>query len=180
MSGRLFLVDLMGLSGKSCFQPSLSMLEMRFSLFPSYYNTVSGDVSAYCPRAFRGGILADSMGLGKSLTVISLLATGWTEDAQKLIGVTPTLLVVPLSLLQTWEEELKRHLHPQSLRWWRYHGPKRSDNITTLLSHDIVLTTYDLVALEWRTLGKGQKLLFSTTWRRIILDEGMQQSQVTK
>lgn len=145
---------------------------MGISLFPRYHNTVTGDVSAYCPGPFQGGILADSMGLGKSLTVISLLATDWSEHAQKLIGVPPTLLVVPLSLLQMWEDELKRHLHPQTLRCWRYHGPKRFDNITTMLSHDIVLTTYDLVASEWRTLEKGRKPLFSTTWRRIVLDEG--------
>lgn len=141
---------------------------------------MTGDVSIHCPRAFRGGLLADSMGLGKSLTLISLLATDWSEHVQKSIGVPPTLLVVPLSLLQTWEEEFKRHLHPDTLRWCRYHGPKRSNNITILLSHDIVLTTYDLVASEWRTLEKAQKLLFSTTWRRIVLDEGKPQPQVTK
>jgi len=140
---------------------------------------VTGDVSVYRPAAFRGGILADSMGLGKSLTVISLLATDWSEHAQKSMGVPPTLLVVPFPLLQPWEEELKKHLHPQTLRYLRYRGPKRTDNIATMLLHNIVLTTYDLVASEWRTLEKGPKLLFSTTWRRIVLDEGKQQPQAT-
>lgn len=180
MSGKLLPVKQMGLLGKSCSDPNLSMLRIAFSSFPRYYNTVTGDVSAYRPEAFRGGILADSMGLGKSLTVISLLATDWSEYARKSIAIPPTLLVVPLSLLRTWEEELKRHLHPQTLRCLRYHGPKRTVDIATLLSHDIVLTTYDLVASEWRTLEKGPKLLFPTTWHRIVLDEGKQQSQGTK
>ncbi len=48
-----------------------------------------------------------------------------------------------------------------------------------MLTHDVVLTTYDLVATEWRNLDCGPKPLFSTTWRRIVLDEGEQKSWPT-
>lgn len=41
-----------------------------------------------------------------------------------------------------------------------------------MLSHDIILTTYDVVALEWRNLDNGMKPLFSANWHRIVLDEG--------
>ena len=130
------------------------------------------DISTYRLGEVRGGILADSMGLGKSLTVMSLLAMDWSHRPQNSQGVTPTLLVVTLSLLRSWEEEFKRHLHSHTLRCWTYHGPKRSKDVTRMLGYDIVLTTYDVVAQEWRNLDNQLHPLFSTNWRRIILDEG--------
>ena len=113
------------------------------------------------------------MGLGKSLCVISLLATDWSHRDKKSQNVTPTLLVVTLPLIRNWEDEFRNHLHPHTLRRWTYHGPKRSKDVTIMLGCDIVLTTYDVIAYEWRNLDSQSSPLFSTTWRRIILDEGM-------
>lgn len=130
------------------------------------------EIGTYRLGEVRGGILADSMGLGKSLTMISLLALDWFHRPRNSQGVTPTLLVVTLPLIRSWEEEFRRHLHPQTLRCWTYHGPKRSKDATRMLCHDIVLTTYDVVAQEWRNLDNQLHPLFSTNWRRIVLDEG--------
>lgn len=112
------------------------------------------------------------MGLGKTLSVICLLAMDWSHCAQDSSGHRPTLLVVQPSLLATWEAEFTKHLLPESLRCWRYHGPNRLSGAAALLTHDVVLTTYDLVATEWRNLDCGPKPLFSSIWRRIVLDEG--------
>ena len=119
-----------------------------------------------------GGILADSMGLGKSLSVLSLLAAEWPHCNSSSSEVVPTLIVVPPSLLRTWEEEIRRHLHPGTLRYWLYHGPKRSEDTVAMLAHDIVITTYDVVATEWKSVEKGPRPLFLVNWRRIVLDEG--------
>ena len=116
--------------------------------------------------------MADSMGLGKSLSVISLLAMDWSHRPKDLQGVRPTLLVVTLPLIRSWEEQFRSHLHPRTLRWWTYHGPNRSKDVTKMLGYDIVLTTYDVVAQEWRNLNNQPHPLFSTNWRRIVLDEG--------
>ena len=132
----------------------------------------TGEVSNIRPVEVGGGILADSMGLGKTLSIISLLATDWPRYDSSSSGVAPTLIVVPPSLLRTWEEELKRHLHPGTLSWWSYHGPKRSEDMVSMLSHDIVITTYDVAATEWKSVNKGPRPLFSVNWRRIVLDEG--------
>ena len=117
--------------------------------------------------------MADSMGLGKTLTVISLLAMDWLPSTRNASKPYPTLLVVQPSLIRTWEKELGTHLRPKTLHCWRYHGPKRSEDVTTMLANDIVITTYDLVAIEWRNLCNGPKPLFSIDWHRIVLDEGM-------
>lgn len=112
------------------------------------------------------------MGLGKSLSIISLLAASWPYHGIGSSGIVPTLLVVPPSLLRTWEAELKRHLHSETLRYWLYHGTRRSEINASILAHDIVITTYDVVATEWKNLDKGPRPLFSIDWRRIVLDEG--------
>ncbi len=112
------------------------------------------------------------MGLGKSLGVISLLATDWQQPFNEASKLAPTLVVVLPSLLGTWENELRKHLHPDTLRCLLYHGPKRSNDVHSMLAHDMVLTTYDMVATEWKNLDMGSRPLFSVTWRRIVLDEG--------
>lgn len=112
------------------------------------------------------------MGLGKSLSIISLLANDWPHYNLGASEVVPTLLVVPSSLLRTWEDELKKHLRPRTLRHWLYYGPKRLENMASMLAHDIIITTYDVVAIEWKSLDKGPRPLFSINWRRIVLDEG--------
>ena len=112
------------------------------------------------------------MGLGKSLSIISLLATDWQQSANEASRTLPTLVVVPPSLLRTWEAQLRQHLHPGTLRYLLYHGPNRSDEITLILAYDVVITTYNVVATEWKSLEKRPRNLFSVTWRRIVLDEG--------
>ena len=119
-----------------------------------------------------GGILADSMGLGKSLSMISLLASDLPHKTSGSTEVVSTLIVVPPSLLRTWEEELSRHLYPGTLHYCLYHGPKRSADMVSMLAHDVVITTYDVVATEWKSVDKGPRPLFLVNWRRIVLDEG--------
>ena len=133
---------------------------------------MTGIVCDFRPVEVKGGILADSMGLGKSLSVISLLATEWPHNSSGSSEAVPTLIVVPPSLVRTWEEELRRHLQPGTLRCWLYHGPKRSEDMVSMLAHDIVITTYDVVATEWKSVDKGPRPLFLVNWRRIVLDEG--------
>ena len=145
--------------------------------FLRYWNVETGELSNYHPANIRGGILADAMGLGKSLSLLSLLALDWTYHQKDCAKVGPTLLVVQPSLVRTWEQQIRTHLRPQSLRYWTYCGPKRSEGASAMHNHDIVITTYDLVAIEWRDLDKGPKPLFSINWHRIVLDEGTLRSQ---
>lgn len=78
------------------------------------------------------------MGLGKSLSLISLVATGWSKSTEQASGLRP----------------------------------RRSHDVAALLAYDIVLTSYDIVAQEWRRLDKERQPLYSHSWHRIILDEG--------
>lgn len=112
------------------------------------------------------------LGLGKTLSMISFLAMDWLYSVKTSSRRSPTLLVVPSSLLKTWERELETHLHPDTLSWCRYHGPKRFHDTSRMFLHDIVITTYDVVSADWRRLVDSLGPLFSTAWRRVVLDEG--------
>ena len=80
-----------------------------------YYNVVSGHTQKEKPAICRGGILADMMGLGKTLSVLSLCASTmdtakeWAVNAPvifaegtELFNIKSTLLVAPLSVIQNW------------------------------------------------------------------------------
>ena len=57
-----------------------------------------------------------------------------------------------------------------------YYGPGRHARRSELESCDAVITTYNVVASEWKTRkwsGKAHtQNLFSLKWHRLVLDEG--------
>ncbi|KAH7092160.1 DNA repair protein rad5 [Paraphoma chrysanthemicola] len=84
-----------------------------------YRNNITAEVQLCAPEPFRGGILADSMGLGKSCSIIALLVhdIGRSKSLQSIQNSSTaipgayeahtTLLIVPPALLQTWEDQLQ-------------------------------------------------------------------------
>lgn len=63
-----------------------------------YVNVVTGQEQRRPPPDFRGGLLVDAPGLGKTLSMISLLALS-NHGSEEVINAgmhrSPTLLVVP-------------------------------------------------------------------------------------
>jgi DNA repair protein RAD5 len=128
------------------------------------------------PKPCRGGILADSMGLGKTVMLLSLIEASKEDDEKK--GETQnrsTLVVTPLSLLLQWENEiesktcLSRHVH--------YGDSKKQSHGGQFDDADVVLTTYGSLQAEYSEFlrnrdSNGQtSAIFSKRWKRIILDE---------
>ena len=66
-----------------------------------YLNTITGRQQSKCPPLFQGGLLIDSPGLGKSLSILSLLSTDGSQKIDASMGpegrLSRTLLVVPKS-----------------------------------------------------------------------------------
>lgn len=63
-----------------------------------FINTISGQKQVKPPEGFRGGLLIDAPGLGKSLSIISLiLSTKANRDPRRPADapIAPTLLIVP-------------------------------------------------------------------------------------
>ncbi|EJD03150.1 uncharacterized protein FOMMEDRAFT_108290 [Fomitiporia mediterranea MF3/22] len=147
-----------------------------------YYNLATKTPQEAVPVLGRGALCADSMGLGKTLTMLALvLAT--KSDVPKEFS-RATLIVVPLSLISNWEGQIKEHCAPGSLKYHVYYGAGRSTSPDRLRKYDVVITTYQVVVGEHAGSGaarndsgssKRQKTgsgLFGVQWKRIVLDEG--------
>lgn len=105
-----------------------------------------------------GALLADDMGLGKTVQVIALLAHLKSEEELR-----PTLIVVPLSLMTNWVEELRRFC-PTIQRIHRHEGPGRARHAAHLAPYEVVLTTYE-------TLRSDQIMMGTIDWALVICDE---------
>jgi DNA repair protein RAD16 len=126
--------------------------------------------------AVRGGILADEMGMGKTIQAISLvLARREVDRAKSREAVGHTLVLVPPVALSQWLDEISRLTSPGSTRVLQYHGPKRDKNVQKLMNYDFVLTTSPIVENEYRKdegVDETMSPLHSIKWNRIIVDEG--------
>lgn len=137
----------------------------------------------YAVKLASGGILADDMGLGKTLEMISLMVSDAHEVPHALLAPDngATLIVAPLSVMSNWSDQIARHVRSdQPLRVYTYHGTGRKPMGTADFDqYDVVITTYQTLASDY-LLQKGSNVapiprrsgLYSTNWRRIILDEG--------
>ncbi|MCD0448272.1 SNF2-related protein [Actinocorallia sp. API 0066] len=107
-----------------------------------------------------GALLADDMGLGKTLTVLSYLVRA-VEAGER----APTLAVVPMSLVGTWQREAARFA--PKLRVHVHHGQARHRDdalVHAAKAADLVLTTYG-------TATRDAERLAAVPWARIVCDE---------
>ena len=111
----------------------------------------------FVARLGLGACLADDMGLGKTVQVLALLLD-LKRDGEK----SPSLLVVPASLIANWKAEMAKFApslafavaHPSE---GREVGPDQLESL------DLVVTTYGMLARsEW---------IKNHRWRLAILDE---------
>ncbi|KAL1836990.1 hypothetical protein VTJ49DRAFT_4410 [Mycothermus thermophilus] len=114
---------------------------------------------------FRGGILAEEMGLGKTLEVIALILLHRRPQhptvifdaflGRRVIPTPATLIVAPSPLLDQWLSEL--NTHAPGLKVLFYPGIKKFDKLKKdvdespadfLARQDVVITTYDVLRSE--------------------------------
>ncbi|KAK9767591.1 hypothetical protein K7432_002478 [Basidiobolus ranarum] len=84
-----------------------------------------------------------------------------------------TLIICPLSVVANWEEQFSLHVKKNVLSVYVYHGNNRNTNPRALAKYDVVITTYNVLALEYSRSDKhGTKSpLQEVKWLRIVLDE---------
>ncbi|KAL4963090.1 DEAD/DEAH box helicase [Aspergillus stella-maris] len=137
----------------------------------------------------KGGILADDMGLGKTIQAISLMVSRPPSGDEP----RTTLIIAPVALMQQWKREIQKMLHRgQQLSVYVLHGEKRNTRFADLKKYDVVLTTFGMMASEYKRVQKYEKLLKdgaeeptlrkeqlqtlpclgpTSKWYRIIVDE---------
>jgi SNF2 family DNA or RNA helicase len=131
-----------------------------------YINTLNGELSPEIPEesgtAIQGGVLADEMGVGKTVMMLALVLhhkpsstsmpslkefKSYTQDSyyldkaptQNLVVSNGTLIVTPQSILFQWISEINRHA--PSLSHFIFQAGMDMDPVE-LAKYDIVFTTY--------------------------------------
>ncbi|EMD31673.1 hypothetical protein CERSUDRAFT_88802 [Gelatoporia subvermispora B] len=147
-----------------------------------YFNLATNTPQMMAPVLGRGALCADSMGLGKTLTMLALILATKTDipiECSK-----STLIVVPLSVLSNWEKQIEDHVVDGALTSCIYYGASRSMSPDELKKYDIVITTYQTVTKEHGDMsaGSGESSKKKRSPRkdcstcagrfRVILDEG--------
>ncbi|CCH45119.1 putative DNA helicase ino80 [Wickerhamomyces ciferrii] len=106
----------------------------------------------------KGGILADAMGLGKTVQAISIMLSRRSEDEMS----KTNLIVCPVAMMRQWESEINTKIkesadfsvmvyHPSS-------NGKRFTNFQQLGKYDAVLISYQTLASEMKKHIKGYEI----------------------
>ncbi|KAJ7087303.1 DNA repair protein rad16 [Mycena belliarum] len=119
---------------------------------------------------WNGGMLADEMGMGKTIQIIALFVSD---------NVKPNLVVAPTVAIMQWKNEIAAHTEGLKVLVW--HGSGRETNPGELEKYDVVLTTYAVMESSFRKqelgfkrkghLIKEKSTLHRVHWNRIVLDE---------
>ncbi|KAI0155130.1 hypothetical protein GGR57DRAFT_464212 [Xylariaceae sp. FL1272] len=147
-----------------------------------YRHVIDGSKSKE-PEDMLGGILADGMGLGKTLTMLACVVATLPQANQFESGIcadrldsgpplmrsSSTLVILPsILLLESWVDELEKHVVNGTLSYYKYHGPNRMLPSYSPPPYNLVFTTYGTVAADFR---HGGGILRQFHWFRLILDE---------
>ncbi|WVO13666.1 hypothetical protein L204_101287 [Cryptococcus depauperatus] len=119
---------------------------------------------------WKGGVLADEMGMGKTIQTIALLLS---EPRSK-----PSLVVAPVVALMQWKNEIETHAEGFTVCLW--HGQSRV-KVNDLKKFDVVLVSYGTLEASFRRQQRGFKRgdkfikekspMHEFEWFRVILDE---------
>ncbi|XP_057771357.1 LOW QUALITY PROTEIN: DNA repair protein RAD5B [Salvia miltiorrhiza] len=161
-----------------------------------YVNQFSGEATTEFPNAMqmaRGGILADAMGLGKTVMTIALILSRrghGIPDDQKVVAdggsndinnsqrssnslrrkKGGTLIVCPMALLSQWKDELEAHSKPDSITVFVHYGGDRTGDPKVLAEPDVVLTTYGVLTAAYKSENINS-IYHRVEWHRVVLDE---------
>ncbi|KAF9224410.1 hypothetical protein BS17DRAFT_703380 [Gyrodon lividus] len=119
---------------------------------------------------WHGGLLADEMGMGKTIQMISL----FVSDLKR-----PNFVIAPTVAIMQWRNEINAHTENMNVLVW--HGASRVANPEELEKYDVVLTSYAVVESCFRKQQSGFKRkglivkepspIHHIKWNRIVLDE---------
>lgn len=161
------------------------------SYFINRFEKIASLKTPQPPTPCLGGILADDMGMGKTMMMLALTAyqKHFGTDESTVTSTTATsgvmkrpraydnrrktLIVCPLSLLHQWKNEIDERFRANTLSVHIYYGDDREGNVATLGSmnkSDVVLTTYGVLSKEFEKPNGGGALI-TDNWLRVILDE---------
>lgn len=152
-------------------QRAVQPAEMSITLLPFQLEGLHW-LQAQEDGEFGGGILADEMGMGKTIQTIGLFMADRTKR--------PNLVVGPTVALMQWKHEIEAHANGQ-LSVLLFHGANRTTKAAELAKYDVILTSYSVLESCYRKQNYGFKRkaglvkepspLHAVKFYRVVLDE---------
>ncbi|KAI4726744.1 hypothetical protein E4T49_05401 [Aureobasidium sp. EXF-10728] len=125
---------------------------------------------------YKGGLLGDEMGMGKTIQAVSLIMSDYPQKQ-------PTLVLVPPVALMQWSQEIGEYTDGK-LKVLVYHGTNaKSKNmkVSELKKYDVIMISYNSLESLHRKEVKGwtrngdivkeASPIHALTYHRLILDE---------
>jgi len=128
---------------------------------------------------WKGGMLADEMGMGKTIQTISLIVSDLHENVGKGKDKKMVLVIAPTVAIVQWRNEFAKFTKGIDVKVW--HGANRATDIAALKKHDVILTSYNVLESAFRRQHKGftknkekfteDSIVHKIKWHRVVLDE---------
>ena len=125
---------------------------------------------------YRGGLLGDEMGMGKTIQAVSLIMSDFPQKE-------PTLVVVPPVALMQWSSEITEYTDGK-LKVLVYHGQNSKVKVMTvkdIKKYDVIMISYNslesLFRKETKGWSRGEDIvkedspIHAIHFHRLILDE---------
>ncbi|ORY82507.1 SNF2 family N-terminal domain-domain-containing protein [Protomyces lactucae-debilis] len=143
------------------------------------------------PNRVRGGLLADAMGLGKTVQCIATMVHNHPKLNPALRAETKrraTLIICPVALIHQWKREIETKA-PGLFKVGVHHGATKMRTLNEFKSFDVIITSYGTMAREYplkkwnkrpsqdeieadqERIERQKGNLFRIKWLRLILDE---------
>ncbi|KAI6708159.1 hypothetical protein JHW43_009312 [Diplocarpon mali] len=149
---------------------------------------VQRELSSQAPH---GGLLADSMGLGKTVQTLACMVGNPPGPGDIKRNVKATLIVVPATVIEQWIDEIRLHCDKKIFPKVLHYQTMSKVEIEILQDIDIVVTSYNEVMKQfpfpdkrgrleiervgykrwWKGALKNMGSLHQVNWYRVVLDE---------
>ena len=145
-------------------------IDNKFTLYPHQVRCINFIIERERCSSFKGGIIRMDMGLGKTLTAVSLSLITHRK------GETPTLAVVSKSLLLEWKSDIEKFFGKRINALFVHKDCMDVQTLdrTVLNNYDIVVTTYDVISSVYKS--RGYKKYVEVRWN----DPGINYGKVMK
>jgi SNF2 family DNA or RNA helicase len=136
-------------------------------------------------------LLADGMGLGKTVQTLACMVANQPEATDKARGIKATLIVVPSAVIDQWIEEIRSHVKHEVFPKILHYKSSSKIDIEVVKDLDVVLCSYQEVMKQfpypdqkardsiaqmgykkwWKQACKNLGDLHKIEWYRVVLDE---------
>lgn len=143
-----------------------TLLDAQVDLNP---HQVEAALFAFCSPLSKGAILADEVGLGKTIEAGIVVSQKWAERKRKI------LIITPANLRKQWSQELmdKFFLTSSIMETQSFNNEVKGGNFNPFNSNDIIICSYQFA----RTKEAYLKLV---PWDLVVIDEAHRLRNVYK